>query len=164
MEAKIKPLVRGVFSGWFFPDGTRNRVSFFLSNIFVILSGFVISFIFGLTFSTKIKNDIAPLMLFQEKSFSYSYLFTFTFIFLISLYLAMVYIGIVFITQRLRDIGIKNFQIFIFVFLFLFLFIIHIVDVLLFGNTLSTILTIADIAFFLFLLFCPSNYLNRSSK
>jgi uncharacterized membrane protein YhaH (DUF805 family) len=66
------------------------------------------------------------------------------------------------IIQRLRDVGVKNNKILIFV--FLSLFVIHIIDVLLFDNTLSTILAIAYVAFFLFLLFCPSNYLNRSSK
>jgi hypothetical protein len=31
LEKKLKPLARGVFSGWFFPTGTRKRLSFFLS-------------------------------------------------------------------------------------------------------------------------------------
>jgi uncharacterized membrane protein YhaH (DUF805 family) len=150
------------FNNWFLPTGKRERLSFFLSNIFLILSSFVISFIFGLTFSTKIKNDIAPLMLFQEKSFSYSYLFTFTFIFLIGLYLVMVYIGIVFITQRLRDVGIKNIKVFILT--ILFLLVIRHITVVLDNNPFSTIIDVILSIFFLFLLFCPSNYLNRSSK
>ena len=142
---------RGVFSGWFVPFGQRKRLSFLLSNIVLLLLTLIIYGIFFIFF-------LAQLLLIFTQKFTFSNYFVL--VFLVGLFL--LYIGIMLIIQRLRDVGVKNNKILIFV--FLSLFVIHIIDVLLFDNTLSTILAIAYVAFFLFLLFCPSNYLNRSSK
>jgi uncharacterized membrane protein YhaH (DUF805 family) len=141
----------GVFSGWFVPFGQRKRLSFFLSNIVLLLLTLIIYGIFFIFF-------LAQFLLIFTQKFTFSNYFVL--VFLVGLFL--LYIGIMLIIQRLRDVGVKNNKILIFV--FLSLFVIHIIDVLLFDNTLSTILAIAYVAFFLFLLFCPSNYLNRSSK
>jgi len=142
---------RGVFSGWFVPFGQRKRLSFFLSNVVLLLLTLIIYGIFFIFF-------LAQFLLIFTQKFTFSNYFVL--VFLVGLFL--LYIGIMLIIQRLRDVGVKNNKILIFV--FLSLFVIHIIDVLLFDNTLSTILAIAYVAFFLFLLFCPSNYLNRSSK
>ena len=142
---------RGVFSGWFVPFGQRKRLSFLLSNIVLFLLTLIIYGIFLIFF-------LAQFLLIFTQKFTFSNYFVF--VFLVGLFL--LYIDTMLIIQRLRDVGVKNNKILIFV--FLSLIVIHIIDVLLFGNTLSTILTIAYVAFFLFLLFCPSNYLNRSSK
>ena len=142
---------RGVFSGWFIPFGQRKRLSFFLSNIVLLLLTLIIYGIFFIFF-------LAQFLLIFTQKFTFSNYFVL--VFLVGLFL--LYIGIMLIIQRLRDVGVKNNKVLIFV--FLSLFVIHIIDVLLFDNTLSTILAIAYLAFFLFLLFCPSNYLNRSSK
>jgi uncharacterized membrane protein YhaH (DUF805 family) len=142
---------RGVFSGWFVPFGQRKRLSFLLSNIVLLLLTLIIYGIFFIFF-------LAQFLLIFTQKFTFSNYFVL--VFLVGLFL--LYIGIMLIIQRLRDVGVKNNKILIFV--FLSLFVIHIIDVLLFDNTLSTILAIAYVAFFLFLLFCPSNYLNRSSK
>jgi uncharacterized membrane protein YhaH (DUF805 family) len=142
---------RGVFSGWFVPFGQRKRLSFLLSNIVLFLLTLIIYGIFLIFF-------VAQFLLIFTQKFTFSNYFVF--VFLVGLFL--LYIGIMLIIQRLRDVGVKNNKILIFV--FLSLFVIHIIDILLLGNTLSTILTITYVAFFLFLLFCPSNYLNRNSK
>jgi uncharacterized membrane protein YhaH (DUF805 family) len=142
---------RGVFSGWFVPFGQRKRLSFFLSNIVLLLLTLIIYGIFFIFF-------LAQFLLIFTQKFTFSNYFVLVFL----VGLLLLYIGIMLIIQRLRDVGVKNNKILIFV--FLSLFVIHIIDVLLFDNTLSTILAIAYVAFFLFLLFCPSNYLNRSSK
>ena len=142
---------RGVFSGWFVPFGQRKRLSFFLSNVVLLLLTLIIYGIFFIFF-------LAQFLLIFTQKFTFSNYFVL--VFLVGLFL--LYIGIMLIIQRLRDVGVKNNKILIFV--FLSLFVIHIIDVLLFDNTLSTILAIAYVAFFLFLLFCPSNYLNHSSK
>ena len=142
---------RGVFSGWFVPFGQRKRLSFLLSNIVLLLLTLIIYGIFFIFF-------LAQFLLIFTQKFTFSNYFVL--VFLVGLFL--LYIGIMLIIQRLRDVGVKNNKILIFV--FLSLFVIHIIDVLLFDNTLSTILAIAYVTFFLFLLFCPSNYLNRSSK
>jgi uncharacterized membrane protein YhaH (DUF805 family) len=142
---------RGVFSGWFVPFGQRKRLSFFLSNVVLLLLTLIIYGIFFIFF-------LAQFLLIFTQKFTFSNYFVL--VFLVGLFL--LYIGIMLIIQRLRDVGVKNNKILIFV--FLSLFVIHIIDVLLFDNTLSTILAIAYVTFFLFLLFCPSNYLNRSSK
>jgi uncharacterized membrane protein YhaH (DUF805 family) len=142
---------RGVFSGWFVPFGQRKRLSFFLSNVVLLLLTLIIYGIFFIFF-------LAQFLLIFTQKFTFSNYFLL--VFLVGLFL--LYIGIMLIIQRLRDVGVKNNKILIFV--FLSLFVIHIIDVLLLGNTLSIILTITYVAFFLFLLFCPSNYLNRNSK
>jgi uncharacterized membrane protein YhaH (DUF805 family) len=142
---------RGVFRGWFVPFGQRKRLSFFLSNILLLLLTLIIYAIFGIYF-------LSQFLLMFTKQFQFSY--SLIFVFLVGLFL--LYITIMFIIQRLRDIGVKNNKIFIFI--FLSLFVIHITDVLLFSNILSNILGYIYLLSFLFLLFCPSNYLNRFSK
>lgn len=142
---------RTIFSGWFVPSGERKRLSFFLSNILLLLLTLIVYGIFSVYFFSQF------LLIFTQKfSFSNSLLFVF-FVGLIFLY-----IGTMFIIQRLRDIGVKNNKILIFV--FICLFVTHIIDIFLPSNILSTIISIVDVIFFLFLLFCPSNYLNLSSK
>ena len=142
---------RGVLSGWFVPFGQRKRLSFFLSNILLLLLTLIIYGVFGIYF-------LSQFLLIFTKEFQFSN--SLIFVFLVGLFL--LYITIMFIIQRLRDIGVKNNKILIFV--FLSLFVIHITDVLLFSTILSNILGYVYLLCFLFLLFCPTNYLNRSSK
>jgi uncharacterized membrane protein YhaH (DUF805 family) len=152
---------RGVFSGWFVPSGQRKRLSFFLSNILLLLLTLIIYGVFGIYFLYQSFLSIFTKE-FQFSNFTKEFQFSNSLIFVFLVGLFLLYITIMFIIQRLRDIGVKNNKILIFV--FLSLFVIHITDALLFSAILSNILGYVYLLCFLFLLFCPTNYLNRSSK
>jgi len=138
-----------VFSGWFVPFGKRERLSFFLSNIVLFFLGLIVYIIFGIYYFSQFL-----LILSKKISFSNSLIF----VFLVGLFLF--YIGTVFIIQRLRDIGIKNNKVFLII--FLSLLVTYIIEIFTNNDIFSFIVAFIYTIFFLFLLFCPSNYLNRN--
>ena len=135
METKIKPLVRSVFSGWFFPTGTRSRLSFFLSLLSsTIIFSIVIIFFLLFAFTSIFKN----------KEFSEA---TFIFDFLALLFS---YNWIVLEIQRLRDIGINKKSTLIIIFI-----VTYVVHYLIIYKNIEALYIVLFI-YFVSLFFCPA--------
>ncbi len=140
MEKKLKPLARGVFSGWFFPTGTRKRLSFFLSLLitFIIFSILIAFFLF-FAFASIFMNKGLPETLFVIK-------------FLVFLFS---YISIVLEIQRLRDIGINNKLTLLIIFIVTYL--IHYLIIYKDVQILSFVLFVYVISLF----FCPGRVIKN---
>ena len=135
MKAKIKPLVRGVFSGWFFPTGTRSRLSFFLSLLIstIIFSIIIILFLlFAFVSISKNKE-------FSEVTFIFNFLA-----------LLFSYNWIVLEIQRLRDIGINKKSTLIIIFI-----VTYFVHCLIIYKNIEA-LYIVLFVYFVSLFFCPA--------
>ena len=135
MKAKIKPLVRGVFSGWFFPTGTRSRLSFFLSLLIstIIFSIIIILFLlFAFVSISKNKE-------FSEVTFIFNFLA-----------LLFSYNWIVLEIQRLRDIGINKKSTLIIIFI-----VTYFVHCLIIYKNIEA-LYIVVFVYFVSLFFCPA--------
>ena len=135
MKAKIKPLVRGVFSGWFFPTGTRSRLSFFLSLLIstIIFSIIIILFLlFAFVSISKNKE-------FSEVTFIFNFLA-----------LLFSYNWIVLEIQRLRDIGINKKSTLIIIFI-----VTYFVHCLIIYKNIEALYLVLFV-YFVSLFFCPA--------
>ncbi len=140
MKAKIKPLVRGVFSGWFFPTGTRSRVSFFLSLLITfIIYSIIITFFLLFVFASIFMNKGLPETFFIIK-------------FLVLLFS---YICIILEIQRLRDIGINKKSTLIIVFIVTYL-----VHYLIIYKNIEALYIVAFV-YFISLFFCPGGVIKN---
>ena len=140
MKAKIKPLVRGVFSGWFFPTGTRSRLSFFLSLLIstIIFSIIIILFLlFAFVSISKNKE-------FSEVTFIFNFLA-----------LLFSYNWIVLEIQRLRDIGINKKSTLIIIFI-----VTYFVHCLIIYKNIEA-LYIVLFVYFVSLFFCPARFVKN---
>ena len=140
MEAKIKPLVRGVFGGWFFPTGSRGRVSFFLSLLITfIIYSIIVTFFLLFAFASIFMNKGLPEIFFIIK-------------FLVLLFS---YICIVLEIQRLRDIGINKKSTLIIIFIVTYL-----VHYLIIYKNIEALYIVALI-YFISLFFCPGRVIKN---